>query len=157
EAQRLADIINSGSLPVDMNEIFSTSVGAQFGEQALNETVFAGFIAIGLIFLFMIVVYRLPGVVASVNLAVYVFLILLIFQLMNGVLTLPGIAALILVVAMAVDANVITFELNKAVLIIGTSLKASLKDRFRTSLITTLVANITTTLAAVVLYIFGTS
>src|SRR5699024_1596735 len=108
EAQRLADIINSGSLPVDMKEIFSTSVGAQFGEQALNETVFAGFIAIGLIFLFMIVVYRLPGVVASVNLAVYVFLILLIFQLMNGVLTLPGIAALILGVAMAVDANVIT-------------------------------------------------
>src|SRR5699024_11785947 len=85
--------------------IFSTSVGAQFGEQALKQTVFAGFIAIGLIFLFMIVVYRLPGIVASVNLAVYVFLILLIFQLMNGVLTLPGIAALILGVAMAVDAR----------------------------------------------------
>lgn len=157
EAQRLADIINSGSLPVDMKEIFSTSVGAQFGEQALNETVFAGFIAIGLIFLFMIVVYRLPGVVASVNLAVYVFLILLIFQLMNGVLTLPGIAALILGVAMAVDANVITFERIKEELIKGKSVKASFEVGLKNSLITILDANITTMLAAVVLFIFGTS
>src|SRR5699024_1618166 len=75
EAQRLADIINSGSLPVHMEEIFSTSVGAQFGEQALKETVFAGFIAIGLIFLFMIVVYRFVGLLASINLAIYVYLI----------------------------------------------------------------------------------
>src|SRR5699024_11488699 len=119
EAQRLADIINSGSLPVHMEEIFSTSVGAQFGEQALKETVFAGFIAIGLIFLFMIVVYRFVGLLASINLAIYVYLILLIFQLMNGVLTLPGIVALILGVAMAVDANVITFERIKEVLIKG--------------------------------------
>src|SRR5699024_790324 len=106
-------------------EIFSTSVGAQFGEQALNETVFAGFIAIGLIFLFMIVVYRLPGVVASVNLAVYVFLILLIFQLMNGVLTLPGIAALILVMEIVVNDNDITFERIKEELIKGKSVKDS--------------------------------
>src|SRR5690625_7114456 len=109
-----------------MNEIFSTSVWAQFGEQALKETVFAGFIAIGLIFLFMTVFYRLPGVVASVNLAVYVFLILLIFQLMNGVLTLPGIAALILGVAMAVDAKVMTFERSKAALITGKTVMESI-------------------------------
>src|SRR5690625_1928622 len=140
EAQRLADIINSGSLPVDMKEIFSTSVGAQFGEQALKQTVFAGFIAIGLIFLFMIVVYRLPGIVASVNLAVYVFLILLILG-----------------VAMAVDANVITFERIKEELIKGKSVKASFEVGLKNSLITILDANITTMLAAVVLFIFGTS
>lgn len=157
EAQRLAGIINSGSLPVHMEELFSTSVGAQFGDQALNKTVFAGFIAIGLIFLFMIVVYRFAGIVASINLAIYVFLILLIFQLMNGVLTLPGIAALILGVAMAVDANVITFERIKEELIKGKSVKAAFDTGLKNSLITILDANITTMLAAVVLFIFGTS
>ena len=157
EAQRLADIINSGSLPVHMEEIFSTSVGAQFGEQALKETVFAGFIAIGLIFLFMIVVYRFVGLLASINLAIYVYLILLIFQLMNGVLTLPGIAALILGVAMAVDANVITFERIKEELIKGKSVKAAFDAGLKNSLTTILDANITTMLAAVVLFIFGTS
>src|SRR5699024_989404 len=123
-------------------------------EQALNETVFAGFSAIGLIFLFMIVVYRLPGVVASVNLAVYVFLILLIFQLMNGVLTIPGIAALILGVAMAVDANVITFERIKEELIKGKSVKASFAAGLTTPPITTPESNIATTLAAALLLTF---
>ena len=157
EAQRLADIINSGSLPVHMEEIFSTSVGAQFGEQALKETVKAGFIAIGLIFLFMVVVYRFVGVIASINLAIYVFLILLVFQLMNGVLTLPGIAALILGVAMAVDANVITFERIKEELIKGKSVKAAFETGLKNSLTTIIDANITTLLAAIVLFIFGTS
>lgn len=157
EAQRLADIINSGSLPVHMNEIFSTSVGAQFGEQALKQTVFAGFIAIGLIFLFMIAVYRFSGVIASINLAVYVFIILLVFQLMNGVLTLPGIAALILGVAMAVDANVITFERIKEELIKGKSVKSAVQAGMKNSLTTIIDANITTLLAAVVLFSFGTS
>src|SRR5690625_7863910 len=105
----------------------------------------------------MIVVYRLPGIVASVNLAVYVFLILLIFQLMNGVLTLPGIAVLILGVAMAVDANVITFERIKEELIKGKSVKASFEVGLKKSLITILDANITTMLAAVVLFIISTS
>src|SRR5699024_3094065 len=95
EAQRLADIINSGSLPVHMKELYSTSVGAQFGETALNRTVFAGVIGIIAIFIFMIAVYRFPGFIAGINIAIYVYLILLVFQLMNGVLTLPGIAALI--------------------------------------------------------------
>ena len=157
EAQRLADIINSGSLPVHMEEIFSTSVGAQFGEQALKETVKAGFIAIGLIYLFMVVVYRFVGVIASINLAIYVFLILLVFQLMNGVLTLPGIAALILGVAMAVDANVITFERIKEELIKGKSVKAAFETGLKNSLTTIIDANITTLLAAIVLFIFGTS
>src|SRR5699024_6409218 len=110
EAQRLADIINSGSLPVHMEELYSTSVGAQFGEQAFNEIVFAGIIGMIAIFIFMMIAYRFPGLIAGINIAIYVFFILLIFQLMNGVLTLPGIAALILGIGMAVDANVITFE-----------------------------------------------
>ncbi|MUK87000.1 protein translocase subunit SecDF [Ornithinibacillus sp. L9] len=156
-AQYLADIINSGSLPVHMNEIFSTSVGAQFGEQALNQTVFAAFVGIGFIFIFMIVVYRFPGAISVVNLSIYIFLVLVVFKLMNGVLTLPGIAALILGVGMAVDANVITFERIKEELREGKSLFAAFKAGTSNSLRAIVDANITTLLAASVLFIFGTS
>ena len=157
EAQRMADIINSGSLPVHMTELYSTSVGAQFGEKALNQTVFAGIIGVIVIFLFMIVVYRFPGFIAGINIAIYIYIILLIFELMNGVLTLPGIAALILGVGMAVDANVITFERIKEELKSGKSVVASFKAGGKNSLVTILDANITTLLAAAVLFIFGTS
>lgn len=156
-AKRLADIINSGSLPVHMNELYSTSVGAQFGVQALNETVIAAIVGVGLIFLFMVGFYRFPGLIASINLVIYVYLILLVFGLMNGVLTLPGIAALILGVGMAVDANVITFERIKEELRTGKSVKAAFKAGTKNSLSTIIDANITTLLAAVVLFIFGTS
>src|SRR5699024_2465796 len=79
-AKYLADIINSGSLPVNMEELYSTSVGAQFGEQALNKTIFAGIIGIALVYLFIIFVYRFPGLIASINLTIYIYLILLIFN-----------------------------------------------------------------------------
>lgn len=157
EAQRLADIINAGSLPVHMTELYSTSVGAQFGEQALNQTVFAGLIGIAIIFLFMLAVYRFSGLIAGINVAIYVYLILVVFQLMNGVLTLPGIAALILGVGMAVDANVLTFERIKEELRTGKSVKAAFKSGSKSSFITILDANLTTLLAASVLFIFGTS
>src|SRR5690625_3556805 len=157
EAQRLADIINAGSLPVHMTELYSTSVGAQFGEEALKQTIFAGFIGVSIIFLFIISVYRFPGFIASVNLAIYIYLILLIFGLMNGVLTLPGIAALILGVGMAVDANILTFERIKEELRAGKSVMAAFKAGSKNALTTIIDANITTLLAATVLFIFGTS
>lgn len=157
EAQQLADIINSGSLPVHMDELYSDSVGAQFGEQALNKTVFGGFIGVGLILLFMMVYYRFPGIIAAINLTIYIYIILLVFNLLNGVLTLPGIAALILGVGMAVDANVITFERIKEELRIGKSVKAAFKAGTKNSLRAIVDANITTLLAAVVLFFTGTS
>ncbi|WP_430785055.1 protein translocase subunit SecDF [Virgibacillus flavescens] len=156
-AQRLADIINAGSLPVDLNEKYSTSVGAQFGEQALNKTVFAGIIGVGIIFLFMIAYYRFPGLIAVINLSIYIYLILVVFELLNGVLTLPGIAALILGVGMAVDANVITNERIKEELREGKSVSAAFKAGNKNSLSTIFDANITTILAASILFIFGTS
>ena len=156
-AQRLADIINAGSLPVNMTELYSNTVGAQFGEQALDKTVFAGIIGISLVFLFMMVIYRFPGIIAAINLSVYIFLVLLVFNLMNGVLTLQGIAALILGVGMAVDANVITFERIKEELREGKSVQASFKAGSKNSLRAIVDANITTLLAAAVLFIFGTS
>lgn len=156
-ATYLADIINSGSLPVHMTELYSTSVGAQFGEQALNKTVFAGFIGIGLIFLFMLFFYRFPGLIAAINLTIYIYLILFVFKLMNGVLTLPGIAALILGVGMAVDANIITFERIKEEIRRGKSVMAAFKAGSKNSFITIVDANVTTLLAAVILFSFGTS
>src|SRR5690625_3707846 len=118
-AQQLADILNSGSLPVNLNEEYTNSVSAQFGIDALNETVIAGAIGILMIFIFMIVIYRLPGFISVITLSLYIYLVILVFGWMNGVLTLPGIAALILGVGMAVDANVITFERMKEELILG--------------------------------------
>ncbi|MYL33346.1 protein translocase subunit SecD [Pontibacillus yanchengensis] len=157
EAKELANIINAGSLPVDMEEKFSTSVGAQFGAQAMNKTIVAGAIGIGLIFIFMMLYYRLPGVVAVITLSLYVYLILQVFEWMNGVLTLPGIAALVLGVGMAVDANIITYERIKEELKAGKSTLSAFKSGNSRSLATILDANITTLLAAVVLFAFGTS
>ena len=80
EAKSLADLLNAGALPVKLDEIYSTSVGAQFGEQALDETIFAGFIGIAAVFLFMIFYYRLPGFIATITLTIYLFLVLIIFD-----------------------------------------------------------------------------
>ncbi|QXE00530.1 protein translocase subunit SecDF [Terribacillus sp. DMT04] len=156
-AQELADLLNAGSLPVKMEEVYSNSVGAQFGQQALDETMLAGYIAFALILLFMIVYYRLPGLIASITLAVFAYLNLVVFDFLNVVLTLPGIAALILGVGMAVDANIITYERIKDELKTGKSLKAAYKAGNKNSLATITDANITTLIAGIVLFIFGTS
>ncbi|MCA1021700.1 protein translocase subunit SecDF [Halobacillus litoralis] len=156
-AQQLADILNAGSLPVNLEETYSNSVGAQFGGQAMNKTIIAGAIGVAAIFLFMIAYYRFPGVIASLTLSVYIYLILVVFEMMNGVLTLPGIAALILGVGMAVDANIITYERIKEELKSGKSLMSAYKAGNKRSLSTILDANITTLIAAAVLFIFGTS
>lgn len=157
ETKDLAGILNAGALPVELEEIYSTSVGAQFGEQALNKTIFAGIVGIALIFVFMLVYYRLPGFVAVVTLSVYVYLILLVFTKINAVLTLPGIAALMLGVGMAVDANILTYERIREELRVGKSVKTAFDAGAKSSFTAILDANITTLLAAVVLFSFGTS
>ncbi|WP_078545406.1 protein translocase subunit SecDF [Litchfieldia alkalitelluris] len=157
EAQELAALLNAGSLPVELEEMYSTSVGAKFGEQALDKTIFAGIIGILIVFLFMVIFYRFPGVIAIITLSVYIYLILLVFDWMNGVLTLPGIAALILGVGMAVDANIITYERIKEELKLGKTPLSAFRAGTRRSLSTIFDANITTLLAATVLFTFGTS
>lgn len=157
EAQSLADILDAGALPVQLDEIYSTSVGAQFGEQALEKTIFAGLIGVAAVFLFMIFYYRLPGIISTITLAVYLFLVLLIFDLLNVVLTLPGIAALILGVGMAVDANIITAERIKEEIRVGKTIKSAFKAGNSNSLSTVVDANLTTLLAAAVLFYYGTS
>ncbi|MCQ6273559.1 protein translocase subunit SecDF [Bacillus sp. V3B] len=157
EAKSLSDILNAGALPVKLDEIYSNSVGAQFGEQALQKTVFAGLIGVAAVCLFMIFYYRLPGMISTITLTVYVFLVLTIFDLMNVVLTLPGVAALILGVGMAVDANIITAERIKEEIRVGKTIKSAFKAGNQNSLSTVTDANLTTLLAAAVLFYYGTS
>ena len=157
EAKSLADILNAGALPVQLDEIFSTSVGAQFGESALQETVFAGLIGIAAVFLFMIFYYRLPGLIATITLTIYLFLVLVVFDWMNVVLTLPGIAAFILGVGTAVDANIITAERIREEIRVGKSIKSAFKAGNTNSISTVTDANLTLLLAAVVLFYYGTS
>ncbi|UAC47387.1 protein translocase subunit SecDF [Bacillus aquiflavi] len=157
EATTLANLLNAGALPVQLDEVYSTSVGAQFGEQAMEKTILGGLIGIAFIFLFMIAYYRFPGLIATITLSIYIYLILLIFDWMNGVLTLPGIAALILGVGMAVDANILTYERIKEEIKVGKSIKSSYKAGNKNSFSSILDANLTTILAAVVLFIYGNS
>ena len=157
ETKNLAGILNAGALPVHLEEVYSTSVGAQFGEQALNKTIYAGIIGISLIFIFMLVYYRLPGLVAVITLSIYIFIILLVFTLINGVLTLPGIAALMLGVGMAVDANILMYERIREELRVGKSIKTSFMAGAKSSFSAILDANITTIIAALVLFFYGTS
>ncbi|WP_227937821.1 protein translocase subunit SecD [Alkalihalobacillus deserti] len=157
ETQFLAEVLNAGALPVQLEELFSNSVGASLGEQAMQKTVYAGFIGIALIFLYMLFYYRFMGIIAVITLTTYIYLVLLVFNWMNAVLTLPGIAALILGVGMAVDANIITYERVKEEIRSGKSIMSAFKAGSRRSLSTILDANITTILAASVLFAYGTS
>ncbi|UBH21518.1 protein translocase subunit SecDF [Macrococcus armenti] len=156
-AKQIADLLNSGSLPVKLTEVYSTSVGAQFGQDALNDTVFASAIGVGLIFLFMMFYYRLPGIIAVISLSAYIWLTMIAFNMISGVLTLPGIAALVLGVGMAVDANIIMYERIKDEIRIGRSIKQAFKKGSSSSFLTILDANLTTVLAALVLFFLGTS
>lgn len=157
EAKQLADILNAGSLPANLEEVYSISVGAQFGEQALDQTIFAGAVGIALIFIYMIIVYRFPGMIATITLSVYIYLVLIVFEALNGVLTLPGIAALVLGVGMAVDANIITYERLKEEIKAGKTVMSAFKAGNKRAFTTILDANLTTIIAAVALFIFGTS
>ena len=156
-AKQLADILNAGALPVKLDEIYSTSVSAQFGQDALEETVFAATIGIIAVFLFMLFFYRLPGLVSIITLVLYINLIMLFFNGINAVLTLPGIAALVLGVGMAVDANIITAERIKDELRSGKSVLSAFRAGNRRSLSTIIDANLTTLISAAVLFYFGQS
>ncbi|MBM4625247.1 MMPL family transporter, partial [Micrococcus sp. JV4] len=123
----------------------------------LNETVFAGIVGIAFIFLFMLFYYRLPGLVAVITLSAYIYITLQVFDWMGAVMTLPGIAALILGVGMAVDANIITYERIKEELKLGKSVRSAFRSGNRRSFATIFDANLTSIIAGGVLFFFGTS
>ncbi len=157
EVENLVDLINSGSLPTKLTEISSKTVGASFGADALEKTLVAGVVGIVLIALFMIVMYRFVGFVASVGLILYTFLTFATFWVVGGVLTLPGIAAAIIGIGMAVDANVINFARIKDELRQGKSFKNACVLGNKESLASIVDSNITTFIVAIILFIFGES
>lgn len=156
EAEQLTTTIRIGALPLTLKQVRSNIVGATLGSDAISTSLKAGAIGIALVFLIMIIVFRIPGLVASFALAFYTILDLLVINLFNVTLTLPGIAGVILSVGMAVDANVIIFTRIKEELADGKSVKQAVKGGFHNALSAIIDGNVTTLIAALVLGIFGT-
>ncbi|MBU5293400.1 protein translocase subunit SecD [Anaerosalibacter bizertensis] len=155
EAGRLATLIRAGSLPVEMKEIQSSVIGPKLGLEALDRSIKAAAIAIMIIFIFMLIMYKIPGLVADIALTIYIMLVLIGMKSLGAKLTLPGIAGLILSIGMAVDANVLIFERIKEELRVGKSIRASIDAGFKRALSSVLDSNITTLIAGLVLYGFG--
>ena len=156
EAEELASTIRIGGLQVELEEINSSVVGAQLGEEAISTSLMAGAIGLAIIFVFMCVVYLLPGLASSIALCIYTGIILVLLNAFDITLTLPGIAGIILGIGMAVDANVIIFARVKEELAAGRNVKTSLKKGFQKALSAIVDGNITTLIAALVLGLKGT-
>lgn len=161
-AKDLADLINSGRLPFSLKDTELRSVGPTLGAEALDTSLFAALIGVILVMLFMLIVYRLPGLVADVSLVAYISIVCLImagFFIEDGfrvTLTLPGIAGVILSIGMAVDANVVIFERIKDELKAGKSVGASVDSGFKRAIAAVIDSNVTTLISCAVLYLFGT-
>ncbi len=154
-ASNLAALIRGGALPVNLIEIQTSAIGPTLGIDSLNTSLDAAWVGILLVLLFMLIYYRVPGFVANVALILYILIVIFALVGLNATLTLPGVAGLILGVGMAVDANVIIFERLKEELRNGKTIRSSIDSGFSKALRTILDANITTFIAAIVLYYFG--
>lgn len=155
EAQELATTIRIGALPIELEEIRSQIVGAKLGEKAIESSLLAGLIGFVALIIFMIVLYRVPGVAASIALVIYVGLMVISLNLFNVTLTLPGIAGIILSIGMAVDANVIIFSRIREEIAIGKTVRSAVKSGFKKAQSAIIDGNVTTLIAAVVLYLRG--
>lgn len=155
EAKRQANIIKSGALPVTVKTASAKTVGATLGATALPKSIMAGGVGIGLVFIFMLFLYRMPGLMANIALVLYIVLVLLVFSALNATLTLSGIAAFLLTVGMAVDANVLMFERMKEELRSGKSVRTAVDSGYHKALSSILDSNITTMIAGIVLYAVG--
>lgn len=155
EAKKQANMINSGALPVTVKPVEAKVVGASLGANALPLCVLAGKIGIGIVLLFMILYYRMQGVIADLALCLYIYIVLAAFAAINVTLTLSGIAGFLLTVGMAVDANVLIFERTKEELKSGKSIKASIDAGFHRAMTSIVDSNITTIIAGTILYGLG--
>ena len=157
EATNLAMLIQSGALPLNIRQLEVRTISATLGVDALSTSILAGAIGIALVMVFMVIMYRLPGVVACIALSIYIVLTFLLIAVLPGIqLTLPGIAGIILSIGMAVDANCVIFERIKEELRGGAMLRMSVEAGFRNAFTAILDSNITTLIASVVLLLFGT-
>jgi len=155
EAQELATTIRIGALPIELEEIRSQIVGAKLGEKAIETSLLAGMIGFIALIVFLIVLYRIPGLAASIALAIYVGLMVIALNLFNVTLTLPGIAGIILSIGMAVDANVIIFSRIREEIAIGKTVRSAIKSGFKKARSAIIDGNVTTLIAAIVLYLRG--
>lgn len=154
-ASELATLIRAGALPVEMIEHQTSVIGPTLGLEAYEKSILALGIALLIIFAIMIVIYKLPGLIASIGLIIYTLVVVGIMIALGVKLTLPGIAGLILSIGMAVDANVLIFERIREELLVGKTLRASIDAGFNRALTSVLDSNITTLIAGAVLYYFG--
>ena len=157
EASNLAALIRGGSLPITLTEVTSSVQSAQIGYNALEMSVYAGMIGLGLILLLMLIAYRGLGIAADLALLFYVVIVLNIMSLMGVTLTLPGIAGIIVAVGMAVDANVIIFSRIREELSSGRSIRVAAETGYKRALTSIIDSQVTTLIAAVILYEVGTS
>ncbi len=151
-AENLASTIRIGSLSLELEEMRSNVVGAKLGQEALSTSLMAGLVGFLIVVVFMIAVYRIPGLAASISLTLYVGLILVLLSAFEITLTLPGVAGIILSIGMAVDANVIIFTRIKEEIGQGKTVQASIKSGFHKALSAIIDGNVTTLIAAAVLY-----
>lgn len=155
EAQELAMLIRGGALPAEIEEVQTDAIGPKLGQDALNTSIMASYIGCALVVLFMVFYYRLPGIVASVSLILYITLVMMLLVGLNATLTLPGIAGIVLTVGMAVDANVIIFERIREELKEGKTYRAALAHGYSKAMMTIVDSNVTTLIAGVILFNFG--
>jgi len=156
-ATEMVNWLNAGALPVKIKVLSSLTVGPTLGKESLMFSLYAGFIGLFLVVIFMIWYYRLPGLLADVALVVYTIVVLGVMKTMGFVLTLPGIAGLILSIGMAVDANVLIFERLKEELWADKSLRSGVDIGFKRAFSSILDSHVTTLIGAAVLYQFGAS
>ena len=155
EAEELASLIRAGSLPFDLNVLQMKNVGARLGADALSGGIKAGFVGVALVLIFMLLKYKLLGLAADWALIIYMGLDLIFLSLFHVTLTLPGIAGLVLSAGMAVDANIVIFERIKEELVVGNTLRVAIKNGFKRAKPAILDGNVTTLIAAVILFFLG--
>ncbi len=155
-AKYLAEIISAGKLPFALREAKLQAVGASLGERSLETAVMAGIIGIILVMLYMIIVYRVPGVIADISLLLYMALFLVLLSAFHINLSLPGIAGIILTIGMAVDANIVIYERIREEILSGKTMRSAVDTGFKRALAAILDSNITTIIAAGVLLWKGT-
>ena len=156
EANNLANLLKSGALPVEIKIVENRTVGATLGVDSIRQTGIAGLIALGVISVFMIVIYKIPGIVADIALLINGVLVLGLLSGIGAALTLPGIAGFILTLGMAVDSNVITYERIKEELRLGESLHDAVERGYENAFPAIIDGNLTTMLVAAVLFFLGT-
>jgi SecD/SecF fusion protein len=156
EAAELATLLNSGALPVPLQIIQIAKVGATLGKESVRQSLWAGVVGLGLVLLFMVGYYLLPGVLASIALGLYTLYSLAAYKALGVVFTVPGIAGFILSIGMAVDANILIFERMKEELRAGKTLKAAIDDGFKRAFTAIFDSNVCTIITSIILFALGT-